>query len=105
MLKRLFSIEGPRRLVGPIQVARVGSESFARICGRVSVVGTAIRRRPIGKTGPMEDQDHWIIRANISRYRILLESTGRLDDAQRTTVTRLLSEADAESYRRILVTA
>jgi hypothetical protein len=44
----------------------------------------------------MEDQDHWIICANISRYRILLESTGRLDDAQRTTVTLLLSEADAD---------
>src|SRR5271168_4152514 len=49
-------------------------------------------------TGPMEDQDHWIICANISRYRILLESTGRLDDAQRTTVTRLLSEADTRTY-------
>ena len=41
----------------------------------------------------MEDLDHWVICTNINRFEILLESRGRLDDAQTSIVTLLLSEA------------
>jgi hypothetical protein len=43
----------------------------------------------------MENLDHWVICANISNFKMLLENRGRLDDAQTSIVTRLLSEARA----------